>query len=92
MSPSDKDERESSDEGILRCSKKFQDIKSGTIAISQLDIRVAVLRVSVKWARKVKNFQNIPKNPQSSKILITSQNSTSVPARIRSEVSSSENQ
>ena len=43
----------------FRSVKKFKDIKSRAIAISQLEIRVAVLRVSVKWTRKYKNIQNI---------------------------------
>ena len=73
----------------FRSVKKIWDIESRMMAISE--IRVTVLRVSVKWTRKFKNTQNIKEKKQNSKMLITSQNSTSVPTRIRSEVSSSEN-
>ena len=34
------------------------------MAISQLEIRVAVLRVAVKWTRKLKNIQKIPPLPK----------------------------
>ena len=33
------------------------------MAISQLEIRLAVLKVSLKWTRKFKNIQNIQKTP-----------------------------
>ena len=85
MPPSDKSEQESSDEGILGCEKNFR---------TSATLRVAVLRISVKWTRKFKKYSKHQPPPpkKKSKTLITSQNSTSVPAWIQSEVSSSENQ
>ena len=63
------------------------------MAISQLEMEVAVLRISVKRTRKLNDIQNVKeKKSQKLKIMITSQNSTSVSARIRSEASSWENQ
>ena len=53
-------------------------MECGTMAISQLQIKVTVLRVSVKWTRKLKTIQKVPPLKKNSKILITSQNSTSV--------------
>ena len=45
-----------------------------------------------KIDKKIKKYSKDSSSQKNSKILINSQNSTSMPARIRSEVSSSENQ
>ena len=91
MPPSDKNEQESSDEGILRCEKNLghQMWHDGHwSAANEGHITVGFSKVD----KKIKKYSKDTPPKKNLKMLIALQNSISVPARIRSEVSSLENQ